>query len=155
MVRAERPVEVPYVPGYLSFREGPVLEDAIGKLKHPFGVMTFDGQGYAHPRRCGLATHMGITLGIPSVGVAKSLFVGKHGELGETAGSVAELVDKGEVVGVALRTRDRVNPVYVSIGNRVDLASAVRIAMGCVTKYRVPEPTRRADIEVAKAKVGG
>jgi deoxyribonuclease V len=155
MVRAARAVEVPYIPGFLSFREGPVLEEAIGKLKHPFGVMCFDGQGYAHPRRCGLASYVGVRMGLASIGVAKSRLVGEHKEPGLRAGSMAKLMDRGEQIGVALRTIRGVRPIYVSVGNRVDLASAVEIVMACVTRYRVPEPTRRADMEVGKVKREG
>lgn len=147
-----RPLEAPYIPTFLSFREGPTLEEVIGKLKHEFGVITFDGQGMAHPRRCGVASHVGVRLNVPSVGIAKSVLCGDHGDLADTAGATAEMIHKGETIGVALRTRDRVKPVYVSIGHRVDLDSAVKLARACVTRYRIPEPTRLADIEVAKLK---
>jgi len=154
MSRAVREVEIPYIPGFLAFREGPVLTEAIGKLKHEFGVICFDGQGYAHPRRCGLASFLGVKLNLPSIGVAKSRLIGEHKEPGLRAGATAPLKDQGELIGVALRTIRAVRPIYVSIGNRVDLESAIEITMACVTKYRVPEPTRRADIEVGKMKRG-
>lgn len=144
--------EVPYVPGFLSFREGPTVLEAVRKLEHEWGVICFDGQGYAHPRRCGLAAHMSITLGVRGVGVAKSRLIGTYAELEEEAGSQTPLMDKGEQIGVVLRTKDRTNPLFVSVGNRVDLESAVRVVMACVTKYRIPEPTRQADVEVAKLK---
>ena len=147
-----RPLDAPYIPTFLSFREGPALEEVIGKLTHPFGVITFDGQGMAHPRRCGVASHVGVRLDVPSVGIAKSVLCGEHGELPDAAGATAEMIHKGEIIGIALRTRERVKPIYVSVGHRTDLGSAVKLALACVTRYRIPEPTRLADIEVAKLK---
>lgn len=144
--------EFPYVPGFLSFREGPAVRAAIAKLTHPFGVVCFDGQGYAHPRRCGLATHMGVTLDVPSIGVAKSRFIGTYAEPAPQADAASRLMDGEEEIGLVLRTRANVRPIFVSIGHKVDLDSARRLVLGCVTKYRVPEPTRQADIEVAKLK---
>jgi len=155
VAHAIRPAEVPYVPGFLAFREGPAVVEALGKLKSPFGVICFDAHGYAHPRRCGLAASLSIELNIPGVGIAKSLFVGKFDEPGEAAGSTSPLIDKGETIGLVLRTRDRVRPVFVSVGHRVDLPSAAQLALVCVTRYRIPEPTRQADIEVAKLKRRG
>lgn len=148
------PAEVPYVPTFLSFREGPAVRAALGKLKHAFGVVCFDGQGYAHPRRCGLASHLGVTLDVPAVGLAKSRLIGTYEEPAASAGSTSPLTDDQEQIGVVLRTRDNVRPIFVSIGHRIDLPSAVRLAMACVTRYRIPEPTRQADIEVAKLKAG-
>jgi deoxyribonuclease V len=152
VAHATRPAEFPYVPGFLSFREGPAVLAALRALKHEFGVICFDGQGYAHPRRCGLASHMAITLDVPGVGVAKTRFIGTYDEPGEAAGSASPLMEGGERIGLVLRTRDGVNPVFVSVGHRVDLESAKELAMACVTRYRIPEPTRQADIEVAKLK---
>ena len=152
---ASRPCEVPYVPGFLSFREGPAVTAAIGGLSHEFGAVLFDGQGQAHPRRCGLATHVGVEMDLVSVGVAKSRLTGTHDEPGETRGSRVDLIDKGELVGTVLRTRDRVKPLYVSIGHRVDLDSAASLVMACVTRYRLPEPTRQADRLVGELKRGG
>lgn len=140
-----QPCTVPYIPGYLSFREAPAIIDVIGKLKTAFGVILFDGQGIAHPRRCGLATHIGVTLDLPSVGVAKSRLTGTHGDPKPAAGHHVPLMDGGEQIGVVLRTRDNVAPLYVSAGHRVDLASAIEIVLACRTKYRLPEPTRMAD----------
>jgi deoxyribonuclease V len=154
VAHAVREAEFPYVPTFLSFREGPAVLSAIRKLKHPFGAVCFDGQGYAHPRRCGLASHMGVTLDLPAVGVAKSRLIGTYEEPAAPAGSTAPLLDRQEQIGVVLRTRDNVRPVFISIGHRVDLPSAVRLVMACVTRYRIPEPTRQADIEVAKLKAG-
>lgn len=148
-----REVDVPYVGGYLSFREGPAILAAVERLKHPFGAITFDGQGVAHPRRAGLASHLGVTLDLPSVGVAKSRLIGTFDEPAPDAGSRSPLIDRGEEIGTVLRTRSNVRPLFVSIGHKVDIDSAAALVMACVTKYRIPEPTRLADIEVAKMKV--
>jgi deoxyribonuclease V len=145
-------VAVPYIPGFLSFREGPAVIAAIRSLTHPFGVVCFDGQGYAHPRRCGLASHVSITLDVPAVGVAKSRLIGTFDDPPARAGSSSPLMDQGERIGSVLRTRDGTRPLFVSIGHRVDLPSAEALVLACCTRYRVPEPTRQADIEVAKLK---
>ncbi len=152
IARATRPADVPYVPGFLSFREGPAVLEAIGRLKHPFGVICFDGQGYAHPRRCGLAAHLAVTLDMPGIGVAKSRLIGTYQEPATAAGSTSPLMDGDERIGLVLRTRDGVRPVFVSIGHRVDLESARELVLACCTRCRIPEPTRQADIEVAKMK---
>ena len=145
-------VEVPYIPGFLSFREGPAVIDAIRSLAHPFGAVCFDGQGYAHPRRCGLASHMAVTLDRPGVGVAKSRLIGTFDVPPDAAGSSSPLLHAGEQIGRVLRTRDGGNPLFISIGHKVDLPSAIDLVMACCTRYRIPEPTRQADIEVAKLK---
>lgn len=147
-------IDIPYIPGFLSFREGPPIIEAISRLKHPFGVICFDGQGYAHPLRCGLATHVAIMLDVAGIGVAKTRFIGEHSEPEAPAGSFSALMDEGEQIGVVLRTSDRKVPVFVSVGHKVDLASARELVLGCCTGYRNPEPTRQADIEVAKLKRG-
>ena len=152
IVHATRPVEYPYIPTFLSFREGPAVLQAVRSLTHEFGVICFDGQGYAHPRRCGFASHMSIVLDIPGVGVAKSRLIGTYEEPVAGAGSASPLVDQGEQIGLVLRTRGNTRPLFISIGHKVDLASAVALTLACCTKYRVPEPTRQADIEVAKLK---
>jgi deoxyribonuclease V len=152
VAHATRPVEFPYIPTFLSFREGPAVLAAVRKLQHEWGVICFDGQGYAHPRRCGIATHMSILLDRPGVGIGKSRLIGTFDEPGEVTGSSSPLMDGGEQIGLVLRTRDGVNPVFVSVGHRVDLKSAVELAMACLGKYRIPEPTRQADIEVARLK---
>lgn len=152
IAHATAPVTVPYIPGYLSFREGPAVLQAIGRLSKPFGAICFDGQGYAHPRRCGLATHLGVTLDVPSIGVGKSRLIGTFDEPETAAGSTSALVDREEPIGAVLRTKDRTRPLFVSVGHRVDLTSAVSLVLACVTRYRIPEPTRQADIEVAKLK---
>lgn len=147
------PLRVPYIPTFLSFREGPALEAVIGKLTHPYGVICFDGQGIAHPRRCGVASHVGVRLTVPSVGIAKSVLCGEFDEPPPQAGATSPMVHRGEVIGVALRTRAGVKPIYVSVGHLIDLESATALALTCTAQYRIPEPTRLADIEVAKLKV--
>ncbi len=112
-------------------------------------VICFDGQGIAHPRRCGLATHLGVTLDVPAIGVAKSRFIGTYDEPAEVAGSISPLMDKDEQIGVVLRSKDRTRPLFVSVGHRVDLASAVELVRPAEPGFRIPEPTRQADIEVA------
>ena len=134
----------PYVPGLLSFRELPVLEEAWDRLKQKPDVIIFDGQGTAHPRRLGLASHGGLLLGVPSIGCAKSLLVGRHGPLADRRGAVADLIHQGEVVGQALRTRPGVTPVYVSPGHLMDLPTAVEIVLAMTSRYREPETTRHA-----------
>lgn len=152
VAHAVRAAEAPYVPGFLSFREGPAVLEAIGKLRHKWDAICFDGQGYAHPRRCGLASHMSILLDAPGVGVAKSRLIGQFAEPGARAGDASPLLDQDEQIGLVLRTRDRTRPLFISIGHRVDLESARGLVLACCTRFRIPEPTRQADIEVAKLK---
>ena len=134
----------PYVPGLLSFRELPVISEAWARLNVRPDVLIFDGQGTAHPRRFGLACHGGLLFGVPSIGCAKSLLVGGHGPLGTERGSVAEITHAGEVVGMAVRTRDNVLPVYVSPGHMMDLPTAVDLVLRVTSRYREPETTRHA-----------
>jgi deoxyribonuclease V len=134
----------PYVPGYLSFRELPAIAAAWERLERKPDALVFDGQGTAHPRRFGVACHGGLLLDVPSVGCAKSLLVGRHGPLGEERGSTAEIEHRGEVVGMAVRTRAGVKPVYVSPGHRMDLRTAVEIVLHAAPRYREPETTRRS-----------
>jgi deoxyribonuclease V len=141
---ARRPTSFPYIPGLLSFREIPVLLDAFAKLGALPDLLLCDGQGLAHPRRFGLACHLGVLTGIPSIGVAKSLLVGEHAPLPHARGSWRPLVHRDEVVGAALRTRAGVAPVYVSIGHRVSLATAIDYVLACAPRYRLPETTRAA-----------
>jgi deoxyribonuclease V len=143
-VVVEERIEFPYVPGLLTFREGPAALAALDRLNAPWDVLLCDGQGYAHPRRLGLASHLGVLIDRPSVGCAKSRLIGTHGDLGEAPGSRAELVADGEVVGAVVRTRQGAGPVYVSAGHRLDLESAIQLVLGCTCGYRLPEPTRRA-----------
>ncbi|HST86923.1 MAG TPA: deoxyribonuclease V [Ktedonobacterales bacterium] len=142
---AVRAIPFPYVPGLLSFREAPAVLDALAKLRARPDVLIFDGQGLAHPRRLGLASHLGVYLDMPSVGCAKSRLVGRYEEPGPQIGDRAPLVDRGEVVGVALRTKPRTNPLFVSVGHKVDLETAVALVLACLRGYRLPEPTRLAD----------
>jgi len=151
---AVRPMRFPYVPGLLSFREAPALLAAIRKLRTIPDAFMFDGQGFAHPRRFGLACHVGVLMDRPSVGSAKSLLIGQHAEPGSRRGARRPLTDNGEPIGAVLRTRDGVRPVYVSVGHRVDLEQAVDIVLRCGGGYRLPEPTRLADQLVAAAKRG-
>ena len=141
---AKRPTRFPYIPGLLSFREIPAVLDALAHLSIRPDLLLCDGQGYAHPRRFGLACHLGVVTDLPTIGVAKSRLVGEHEGLGMEKGSRAPLRHEGEVVGVVLRTRDRVRPLYVSIGHRVSLDTAVEYVLACTTRYRLPETTRRA-----------
>jgi deoxyribonuclease V len=140
----EAPLEFPYVPGLLSFREMPSLLGALEKVETAVDVVVLDAQGLAHPRRIGLASHVGLFLDVPTVGCAKTVLVGKFEEPRMEKGNATDMVHRGEVVGRAVRTRDRVSPVYVSVGNRVDLGSSVELVLACCTKYRLPEPTRQA-----------
>lgn len=139
------PIQFPYVPGLLSFRETPVAVAALEKLNVAPDLILCDGQGIAHPRRFGIACHIGLITGVPSIGVAKSLLVGKYGSLGLTRGSTAELIHGNERVGVALRTKDNVQPVYVSAGHKISLETATEYVLQCAPKYRLPETTRLAD----------
>jgi deoxyribonuclease V len=134
----------PYVPGLLSFRELPAIAAVWERLGTRPDVLVFDGQGVAHPRRFGIACHGGLLLDVPTVGCAKSILVGRHGPLARERGATAPLVDRGEVVGAAVRTRAGVSPVYVSPGHRMDLDTAVSVVLAVSTRYREPETTRRA-----------
>ena len=137
-------VPFPYVPGLLSFREVPAILPALERLTVRPDVLMTDSQGRAHPRRFGLACHLGVLLDLPAFGVAKSLLTGRYAGLGMTRGDRAPLVHRGEVVGEAVRTRANVNPVYVSVGHRLTLEGAVTLAMACTGRYKIPEPTRLA-----------
>ncbi len=147
---ARTPLRFPYVPGLLSFREAPAIIAALRKLRCEPDAFLFDGQGIAHPRRFGLACHVGVILDRPSVGCAKSVLVGTCQEPGPARGCATPLIHDGEQIGMAIRTRDRVKPVYISIGHRVSLDAAAHIAVRCCAGYRLPEPTRLADKLVAR-----
>ncbi len=142
---AERPTDFPYIPGLLSFREVPTLLEAFGRLKQLPDLLLCDGQGYAHPRRFGIACHLGVALGLPSIGVAKSRLIGHHQEPAQSAGSQVPLIDKGETIGAVLRTKDGVNPLYISSGHRISPVTAVDWVLACCRGYRLPETTRWAD----------
>ena len=135
----------PYVPGFLSFREGPAIMAAVRALKSAPHVLLVDGQGIAHPRGLGIAAHLGVLLDLPAVGCAKSRLVGHHREPGWRKGEWCALKYRNRVVGAVLRTRDRVRPVFVSPGHRINLAQSLEIVLACTGKYRIPEPLRRAD----------
>lgn len=143
-----------YIPGLLSFRETPALLEAWERLETEPDVVMLDGQGLAHPRRFGIACHFGLLTGLPTLGSAKTVLVGRFDEPGKKAGSYSLMEHRGEVVGAALRTKDNVAPVYVSVGNRIDLQDAIELTLRCVngypskSKYRIPEPTRQAHLLV-------
>ncbi len=134
----------PYVPGLLSFRESPAVLEAWEKLKTEPDAMMFDGQGIAHPRRVGIASHVGLMIERPTLGCAKSVLVGKYEEPPVERGAWSELIDKGETIGAALRTKTKVQPIFVSPGYLIDLEGAIKLTLACDGGYRQPEPTRRA-----------
>lgn len=138
----------PYIPGLLSFREAPAVLEAWGQLKIPPEVLLVDGQGLAHPRRFGLACHLGMWLGIPAVGCAKSRLIGEYAEPAAARGSWSELRDGDEVIGAVVRTKDRVNPLFVSAGYLLPLGSCVELTLQWARGYRLPEPTRQAHLRV-------
>lgn len=142
----------PYVPGFLSFREGPALMEAFGRLCKRPDLILVDGQGIAHPRGLGIASHLGVLLGVPSIGCAKSRLVGVHGEPGVGKGERTPLLLGGRPAGAVLRTREGVRPVYVSPGHLIDIEGAVAVVLGCCRRYRMPEPLRCADSAAAAAR---
>jgi deoxyribonuclease V len=139
-------VNFPYVPGLLSFREAPLTLAACERVSVTPDLIMVDGQGIAHPRRMGLASHLGLFLDTPTIGCAKSRLCGSHKELSDKVGSYAEVVDRGETIGVALRTKPGVKPIYVSIGHKVDLQAAIYWVLECCRGYRLPEPCRLAHL---------
>lgn len=139
------PTRFPYVPGLLSFREVPAVLDALERLQKLPDLVLCDGQGVAHPRRLGIASHLGLLTDLPTIGVAKSRLIGSHNVVPESRGSHVPLIDKEERIGVVLRTRSGVKPVYVSSGHRVHLDTAIHYVMACTPRYRLPETTRWAD----------
>lgn len=152
---ATRKLTFPYVPGLLSFREAPAVIGALRKLGKVPDCLMCDGHGYAHPRRFGIACHVGLICNLPTIGAAKSRLTGTHREPGAKRGSRAIITDRGEVIGSVLRTQDGVKPVFVSLGHRIDLPTAERVVLECAYRYRLPEPTRLADRLVAQAKRQG
>jgi len=139
-------VTVPYIPGFLSFREGPSIMKAWGKLKIKPDILIFDGQGIAHPRRLGIASHVGVVLDIATIGCAKNLLIGDFKEPDNKKGAFSYIYDKEEVIGAVLRTKENVKPVYISPGHKVSLESSIKISFNCTFKYRLPEPIRLAHI---------
>ncbi len=142
----------PYVPGYLSFREVPVLIPIFQKIETEFDIILCDGQGIAHPRRFGLASHVGVLLDKPSIGCAKSRLIGTYQEPGPQKGDYSDLLDGSEHIGLVLRTRDRVKPLFISPGHKVDFDTARRVTLACVRHYRIPEPLRLAHQIVNKIR---
>jgi len=151
---ASRKVDFPYIPGLLSFREAPVCIDAIEKLKTTPDIFIADGQGFAHPRRFGIACHIGVLVDKPTVGCAKSRLIGTFDEPGRLKGNYSQLLDEKEPIGAVLRTRTDVKPVYVSVGHKCTLEDAISIILECTTKYRLPESSRLAHQLVGQAKLG-
>ena len=142
---ARRPTSFPYVPGFLSFREIPAVLDALEKITTIPDLILCDGQGIAHPRKFGIACHLGLLVDIPTIGVAKSLLIGKHEEVPDQRGSWQPLINRGETIGAVLRTRIGTKPLYISSGHRVSLPTAIEYVLRCAPKYRLPETTRIAD----------
>jgi len=147
-------IRFPYVAGLLAFREGPPLMHLVRKIKHQPDVILFHAHGQAHPRRFGLASHLGVLLDVPTIGVSTRILVGQHEELDNERGDQAPIIYKEQHIGIALRSKNNVKPVYVSVGHKTDLSSAIDIVMGCVTRYRRPEPLRMAQIAVNVQKDG-
>ena len=139
------PTPFPYIPGLLSFREGEVILKAQEKLKQSPDVYIFDGQGIMHPRRLGIAAHIGLWLQKPTVGCGKSRLIGQHGDLATQKGSMTPITDKDETVGMLVRTRTNVKPVYISVGHKSTLETACQLILNCTTRYKLPEPIRAAD----------
>ncbi len=142
---ARCPTQFPYIPGFLSFREVPAVLEALEQLTILPDLLLCDGQGLAHPRRFGIACHLGILTNLPTIGVAKSRFIGTHDPLPPERGSWQPLLDKGETVGAVLRSRSHVNPLYISIGHRISLPTALDYVLRCTPRYRLPETTRMSD----------
>ena len=145
----------PYIPGLLSFREAPILLEAFANLKRRPDVVVVDGQGTAHPRRLGIGSHIGLWLGLPTVGCGKTRLCGKFDEPGPTAGDWSPLTDRGQVIGSVLRTKARTKPLFVSPGHLIDLPGAIRVVMESVRGYRQPEPTRQAHLHVNEIRRRG
>lgn len=150
----EGEAEFPYIPGLLSFREAPIVARAFEKLSRKPDILVCDGQGVAHPRGLGLASHLGLLFDIPSIGCAKSRLCGTHGEVGDEVGGYAPLKLNGRTVGAVLRTRRNVKPIYVSVGHKINLRAAIRVVLRCGAGYRIPEPTRAAHHLVSAARLG-
>lgn len=143
-VLVRQPTCFPYVPGLLSFRELPAVLQAFSQLQQRPDLVLCDGQGVAHPRRLGIASHLGLWLDVPTIGVAKKRLVGRHEEVGDAKGDTVPLLDKGEQIGTVLRSRVGVKPLFISAGHRIDQPTAVGWVVRCLTRFRLPEPTRQA-----------
>lgn len=145
-------IRFPYIPGLLSFREAPALVRAFRRLRTHPDLLICDGQGIAHPRGIGLASHLGLILGLPTIGCAKSRLIGSHGPVGRAAGCLTPLLYRGRTVGAVVRSRRGVRPLYVSPGDHIGVADAVRYVLACCRGFRIPEPVRQADILVGRLK---
>ncbi|MGO9139007.1 MAG: deoxyribonuclease V [Syntrophales bacterium] len=143
----------PYIPGLLSFREGPALLKAFEKLTRVPDCVIFDGQGIAHPRGIGLASHMGLFLDIPTIGCAKKRLVGVHDEVGDEAGDYADLMLDGRILGAVVRTKKKVKPLFISPGHKIDLQRAIDVVLSCCRGYRLTEPVRRAHLAVNRIRI--
>ncbi|MEW6765957.1 MAG: deoxyribonuclease V [Pseudomonadota bacterium] len=150
MALARVPTTLPYIPGLLAFRELPAVLEALGQLQSVPDLLMCDGQGIAHPRRLGIAAHLGVTTGLPSIGVGKTRLCGHHADVPDVRGAWVPLEDRGEVIGAVLRTRVGVKPVYVSIGHRMGLEAAVASVMAALTRYRLPAPIRAAHRQASR-----
>jgi deoxyribonuclease V len=150
---ATRKVDFPYIPGLLSFREAPACIDTIEKLKSTPDCLIVDGQGIAHPRRLGIASHIGLLIDKPTIGCAKSRLIGTFDEPGSKKGNFSPLIDCSKEIGVVLRTRSNIKPVYVSVGHKCTLDDAINVVLRCTTRYRLPEPSRLAHQLVGQAKL--
>lgn len=150
---AQLPLKFPYVPGLLSFREIPVCLEAVKKVQTPVDLWLIDGQGIAHPRRLGLASHLGLFLKAPTIGCAKSRLIGTFDEPGAKKGDFSWLYDKDDKIGAVLRTRDNVKPLFISPGHLCSFEDAIKYTLASTTKYRLPEPTRMAHLTVTKVKI--
>ena len=144
IARAEREVSFPYIPGLLAFREGPVVVDALRQLRRAPDAFIFDGMGRIHPRKMGIAAHLGLWLGKPTIGCGKTHYIGEYIEPAEAKGSSSLINYRDELIGAALRTREKVKPVYISVGHLADLESALKLVMSVTTRFRLPEPVRAA-----------
>lgn len=150
---AYRPAPIPYVSGFLSFREAPAVLAALDQLTHKPDLLMCDGQGIAHPRRLGIASHVGVLTDTPSIGCAKSLLCGHHDPVPDERGAAVPLIHRGEQIGAVLRSRVGVKPLYISSGHRISLETALAIVVACLTKYRLPETTRAADALASHGKI--
>jgi deoxyribonuclease V len=152
-VNASLKLDFPYIPGLLSFREAPVLIKAFQKLKNTPDVTLFDGQGIAHPRGIGLASHMGLILGYPTIGCAKKHLAGSYGPIPDAKGDYSPLKSDGRIIGAVLRTRERVKPIFVSPGHAITVKESIQVVLDTCRGYRLPEPTRQAHLAVNRFRI--
>jgi deoxyribonuclease V len=153
-VTSTQRLNFPYIPGLLAFREGPAVVEALAKLRSQPDLLIFDGQGIAHPRRCGLASHIGLLLDMPAIGCAKTRLSGRYEEPHTEKGSYSYLKDGDETIGAVVRSRSNIRPLFVSIGHRISLHDSINIVLRCCCRYRLPETTRRADKLARSRSVG-